>query len=226
MDRRLRAYALRQVAFFGLSTAVMFLVAGRLDWLGGWLAVATLIGAQVGQWFIVGRRHPDLLIERSHVGADVHRADVPLAMGMAYGPLVAMLVAALEVRLDGPPAVQPGIVLAGVLVSGAGIALTTAAMLANRFFATVVRIQTDRGHEVADDGPYRWVRHPGYAGAILFYLGLPALLYSWWAGLVILFTLVVAVVRTAREDAYLRANLVGYAAYAKRVRWRLAPFIW
>jgi protein-S-isoprenylcysteine O-methyltransferase Ste14 len=226
MDPRLRAYAVRQVAFFSLSVAVMFLVAGRLDWLGGWLMVATLLGAQAAQWLIVGRRHPDLLVERARVGAGVDPGDIPLAAGLAYGPLVAMLVAALGVRFDGPPEVVPVIVVTGVLVSALGIATTITAMLANRFFAPVVRIQADRGHEVADGGPYRRVRHPGYVGAIVFYLGMPAMLYSWWAGVVMLLTIAICIVRTAREDAYLQANLEGYAAYAERVRWRLVPHIW
>ena len=99
-------------------------------------------------------------------------------------------------------------------------------LLANRFFGPVVRIQADRGHQVAVGGPSRWVRHPGYVGAILFYLGMPLFIYSWWAGLVMLITIAITLVRTVHEDAYLQANLEGYTAYAERVRWRLIPHIW
>ena len=226
MDRRLRRYLLRQITFVTFSVALMFLLAGRLDWLGGWLVTAIQVGSLAVQWLIVGRRHPDLLLERSGLGADVERGDIPLALGMAYGPFVAMLIAGLEVRLQGLPEAAVLVAIAGVALALAGIAVTVSAMLANRFFGPVVRIQSDRGHAVADDGPYAVVRHPGYVGAIFFYVGLPAVLGSWWSVPIIALIIAITVVRTAREDRYLQAHLNGYVGYATRVRWRLVPRIW
>ena len=226
MNPRLRRYLLRQVAFVTFSVALMFLLAGRLDWLGGWLMAAIQVGSLVAQWLIVGRRHPELLLERSGLGEDVERSDVPLAVVMGYGPFVAMLVAGLEVRLQGLPEAAPLVAIAGVVLAVGGIAVTVSAMLANRYFGPVVRIQSDRGHEVAPDGPYAVVRHPGYVGAILFYVGLPAVLGSWWSVPIMALLIVITVVRTAREDRFLRAHLDGYEAYTDRVRWRLVPRIW
>ena len=226
MDPRLRRYLLRQITFVAVSVALMFLLAGRLDWLGGWLVTAIQVGSLAVQWLIVGRRHPDLLLERSGLGADVERGDIPLALGMAYGPFVAMLIAGLEVRLQGLPEAAVLVAIAGVALALAGIAVTVSAMLANRFFGPVVRIQSDRGHEVAAGGPYAVVRHPGYVGAILFYAGLPAVLGSRWSVPIMAVLIAVTVVRTAREDRYLRAHLAGYEAYAERVRGRLVPPIW
>jgi len=226
MDPRLRRYLLRQITFVTFSVALMFLLAGRLDWLGGWLVTAIQVGSLAAQWLIVGRRHPDLLLERSGLGAGVEHGDIPLALGMAYGPFVAMLIAGLEVRLQGLPEAILIVAIAGVAVAVAGIAVTVSAMLANRFFGPVVRIQSDRGHEVASDGPYAVVRHPGYAGAILFYVGLPAVLGSWWSVPIMALLIAITVVRTVREDRYLRAHLVGYDEYAERVRWRLLPRVW
>jgi hypothetical protein len=99
MDPRLRRYLLRQITFVAFAVALMFLLAGRLDWRGGWLVTAIQVGSLAGQWLIVGRRHPDLLLERSGLGEGVERGDIPLALGMAYGPFVAMLIAGLEVGL-------------------------------------------------------------------------------------------------------------------------------
>jgi len=226
MDPRLRRYLLRQITFVILSVALMFLLAGRLDWLGGWLVTAVQVGSLAAQWLIVGRKHPDLLLERSGLGEDVERSDIPLAVGMAYGPFVAMLVAGLEVRLQGLPEAGLLVALAGVALAVAGIAVTVSAMLANRYFGPVVRIQSDRGHEVATDGPYAVVRHPGYVGAILFYLGLPPVLGSWWSVPIMALLIAITVVRTAREDRYLCAHLNGYQEYADRVRWRLVPRLW
>jgi protein-S-isoprenylcysteine O-methyltransferase Ste14 len=90
----------------------------------------------------------------------------------------------------------------------------------------VVQIHKDQGHTVVTDGPYRWLRHPGYAGAALVYAATPLILGSWWAFIPSAITLVVIVIRTALEDKTLRAELPGYAEYAQDVRWRLLPGIW
>jgi protein-S-isoprenylcysteine O-methyltransferase Ste14 len=100
------------------------------------------------------------------------------------------------------------------------------AMRSNPFFSSHVRIQDDRGQVVVSGGPYRYVRHPGYVGAILYNLGAPILLGSLvalWMGVAFL---VVFVLRTVLEDAMLQADLEGYRDYASRVRHRLVPLVW
>jgi protein-S-isoprenylcysteine O-methyltransferase Ste14 len=99
-------------------------------------------------------------------------------------------------------------------------------MVSNPFFSTVVRIQTDRGHTVATGGPYRFVRHPGYAGALALTLATPFLLGSWPALIPSVALVAILVVRTILEDRTLRRELPGYTEYAGRVRYRLLPGIW
>jgi protein-S-isoprenylcysteine O-methyltransferase Ste14 len=99
------------------------------------------------------------------------------------------------------------------------------AVAANRFFSALVRIQHDR-HHVIDRGPYALVRHPGYAGSIVYMLGMAVALGSRATIAVTLFVVAVTVYRTAREDRTLQAELDGYAAYAQRVRYRLLPGMW
>ena len=99
-------------------------------------------------------------------------------------------------------------------------------MRSNRFFSSVVRIQKDRGHTVVDGGPYRFVRHPGYAGTSVFTLVTPLILRSYWALVPAAATASVLVLRTIMEDLTLRNELDGYADYARRVRYRLLPAIW
>ena len=95
-----------------------------------------------------------------------------------------------------------------------------------RCFSSHVRIQSDLGHYVVSDGPYRRVRHPGYTGSIMFNVAAPVLLGSFPALAVgIVFTLLM-VIRTALEDSTLQNELQGYDEYAKKTRWRLLPFIW
>ncbi len=99
-------------------------------------------------------------------------------------------------------------------------------MQANRFFSTFVRIQEDRGHHVVTTGPYRFVRHPGYAGAIVGSLALPLALGSLWALIPAAIGSAGFALRTHREDRMLRDELPGYLEYSRRVRWRLLPGLW
>ncbi len=102
----------------------------------------------------------------------------------------------------------------------------TWAMRVNRFFSTVIRIQKDRGHHVVSEGPYRLVRHPGYAFWSLRTVGVPLLLGSNWAFIVAGLFIAMFVVRTGLEDRVLREELAGYDEYADRVRWKLVKGVW
>ena len=99
-------------------------------------------------------------------------------------------------------------------------------MAANAFFSTMVRIQHDRGHAVATGGPYRFVRHPGYVGAMLFTVAVPVMLGSWWALIPAGLAVPLYVLRTVLEDRTLHEELPGYAEYAQGTRYRLLPGVW
>ncbi len=100
------------------------------------------------------------------------------------------------------------------------------AMGENPFFEKTVRIQSERDHHVIDTGPYRMVRHPGYAGMLLWLLSVPLLLTSAWALLPTALAIIALVIRTALEDRMLLEKLPGYFEYASRVRFRLIPGAW
>ena len=97
---------------------------------------------------------------------------------------------------------------------------------ANTYLSRLVRIQEDRGHQVVTTGPYRFVRHPMYAGLVVLIPCLPLFLGSWWALVPAGLIAILFVIRTALEDRTLRAELPGYAEYAQHVRYRLLPGIW
>src|SRR5437016_4917320 len=108
-----------------------------------------------------------------------------------------------------------------------GGALALGAMRVNRFFSSVIRIQTDRGQRVVTTGPYAFVRHPGYTAGILVIVASGPALGSWLAAaLVVIFSLPFLLYRTTTEDQILQVELAGYSDYATRVRWRLLPGIW
>ncbi len=200
------------------------------DWLW-WQAWAFAIVSIVG--FIAGRvlaerRHPGLLAERAKGfdHADMKSWDRPLAPLVALGSVLIPLVAGLDVRFGWSGDYSVAANWAALVVMIAGYALGTWALVENRFFSGVVRIQTDRGHHVVSGGPYRWVRHPGYVGAVLAYLATPVLLNAAWAFVPALGAAAVLVIRTRLEDATLMEELDGYRAYAERTRYRLLPGVW
>jgi protein-S-isoprenylcysteine O-methyltransferase Ste14 len=114
----------------------------------------------------------------------------------------------------------------GLFLVAFGFVFATWAVAENRFFSSMVRIQLDRGHQVCDSGPYRFVRHPGYAGNALPLPGMVMAFSSLWAIIPVAVALVIIVIRTALEDRTLQAELPGYHEYAGRVHYRLLPGIW
>ena len=136
------------------------------------------------------------------------------------------IVAALDTRRFHWSTMTLGLWPVGAFLFLGGIALSGWAMGTNPHFEGTVRIQKDRAHRVIESGPYRYIRHPGYLGLILWALGMPFALGSYWACAPAGFTAAYIVLRTALEDRFLRRNLAGYPDYAARVRSRLLPGIW
>jgi protein-S-isoprenylcysteine O-methyltransferase Ste14 len=99
-------------------------------------------------------------------------------------------------------------------------------MRENSFAAPVIKLQTERGHRVISTGPYAWVRHPMYSGTVLFFVGMPLLLGSWWGVALSPLFIVLFAIRAGIEERALLAGLPGYADYAARVRYRLLPGVW
>jgi protein-S-isoprenylcysteine O-methyltransferase Ste14 len=99
-------------------------------------------------------------------------------------------------------------------------------MYINKFFSSVVRIQKDRGHKVIQDGPYKYVRHPGYVGIFFLAPAVPLILGSIWGLIPSGLFIIAIIIRTYLEDKTLHKELEGYKEYAKKVKYRLIPGIW
>ena len=107
-----------------------------------------------------------------------------------------------------------------------GYVLVVWATASNAFFSQIVRIQSARGHTVVTGGPYRYVRHPAYVGAMVYELAVPILLASWWAFIISVLSTTLLILRTVLEDRLLMTELNGYVDYARQVRFRLFPGLW
>lgn len=212
-----------------LFSLVIFISAWNFLWWQAWVYSLILIVLGVGPRMLAERRHPGLMADRLKYG----RGQEVKAWDRILAPLMAIaisfplfIVAGLDHRFGWTNDFPLWINWTGLFLVVLGYGFGGRAMIENRYFTSMVRIQFDRGHQVCDSGPYRLVRHPGYAGNLLALFGIVLALNSLWTFIPALFAVVISIIRTALEDQTLQAELSGYRDYAARVRYRLIPGIW
>lgn len=220
--------SLKAVAWIAFMAALLFGCAGTIDWLGGWLFMAEMVGGSLATVLWLRQHDPALLKER--MGGLFQKDQVfwdklfMAAMSLIWYGWLALM--ALDAKRWATPNVPLAVILLGAVLIPIGFAGVLWTFRENSFAAPVIKIQNERGHKVIDTGPYALVRHPMYAGAFFYMLGTPLVLGSW-IGLAVL-PLIVAflIVRIFIEESALRRGLPGYDDYMARVRWRLVPGVW
>ncbi|MFZ1551073.1 MAG: isoprenylcysteine carboxylmethyltransferase family protein [Anaerolineae bacterium] len=227
MDAKLiTRYAIRETLGLLVMGAALFWPAGRLDWWAGWAVLAVMAAWIAAMAITLIRLNPGLLAERLGPRKGAKPWDTVIMSLLGLIQLARYIIAGLDQRYDwtgGLPAVAQ---LAALALCVLGYSLVVWATASNAFFSQIVRIQSERGHTVVRGGPYRYVRHPAYIGAILFELAVPVLLASWPALIISGLSVLLLILRTALEDRTLQVELIGYAGYARQVRYRLLPGIW
>ncbi|MEX3929578.1 isoprenylcysteine carboxylmethyltransferase family protein [Paraburkholderia sp. BR10936] len=216
------------VAWFGLMGVLLFVSAGTLAWTAAWLWLIewALCGVWIGLW--LGREDPGLLVER--LAPFAQRTQQPwdrvFMLCVSVGFCAWLCLMGIDAVRMGWSRVPLWLSVLGAIFIFVDIYATRAVFAANRFAAPVVKIQSERGHTVSDTGPYAYVRHPMYGFALLFLVGTPLMLGSWW-GLACVPVMVVGIgYRAVREEQTLAENLPGYREYLARVRYRFVPGIW
>lgn len=213
---------IQSVVFFALAAIALFASAGTLAILGFWLYLAIFAGVFIASFLLLD---PDLARERMRPGGK----RPPLALRLFSGVLlVHWILAGLDRgRFHWSDGVPSWLQAAALITLAVAYALALWAMRVNRFFSSVVRIQSDRGQFVVTTGPYALIRHPGYVAGILVIAASGIALGSWLtAAFLMITTLPFLLYRAITEDRILLAELPGYRDYAARVRWRLCPGIW
>lgn len=220
---------IRLVVFYLLIPLVLFVCAGDFGWWEAWCYSLLIIASGIGGRILAERSHPGLTAERQ----SVEKVKSAKAWDKVLAPLMALsvvfplvIVAGLDHRFGWSPVFPLWIIVIGLILITLGYAFSVWALVENRYFSSVVRIQSDRGHAVCESGPYHFVRHPGYAGNILPLLGIVLALGSVWAIVPAVVALIITVLRTTLEDRTLQKELPGYQDYARRVRYRLIPGIY
>jgi protein-S-isoprenylcysteine O-methyltransferase Ste14 len=208
-----------------LIMVLLFLAAGRWDYWQAWVyGIVNLVILVLMSTLLT----PDksLMEERLNPrqgmkGWDKYYFAVTVPMYV-----IALALAGLDARFGWTRGMPLWVYWGSVGMYILGQAIFQWARYTNRYFSSVVRIQVDRGQTVCRAGPYRYVRHPGYVGGLLYMLTTGLLLGSWWATIPQIIAVLMLVWRAGREDRTLLAELPGYAEYAQATRWRMFPGVW
>ena len=215
------------IATLAILVGFMVFLTGRWDWIAGWtfLGAFTVYSLTLFGW--LSRIDPELARERQQDTDErnqpYERVIIPL---MVLLELILLVVATLDGGRFGwssVPIWARGIGWTLLAVTGA---ILPWVFRTNTFASGVGRIQDDREHHVITSGPYRYVRHPMYAGVIIGFIGLPMALGSWWALILGGLLILTFIYRTWQEDRFLTVSLPGYVIYAQKTRYRLLPGIW
>jgi protein-S-isoprenylcysteine O-methyltransferase Ste14 len=223
-------HRLQQIAGIVINTALfaffLLVPAQTLHWRRVWI----LLGINAVCAAIVVIRMPqDLLKERMKGPVQQGQPVVDKVILISFMASFAAVVAFIPIdrfHLHLLPVPPLAISIVGLLIYMSGLAITGSAALANAFAAPVVRLQKDRSHHVVDTGPYRFVRHPMYAGLAPIIVGMALWLGSWAAAIAAIVPIALIAIRAVFEEKFLVRELSGYDDFTRRTRFRLIPYVW
>jgi protein-S-isoprenylcysteine O-methyltransferase Ste14 len=214
----------RNIFFFIIIIALIFILAGRIDYWQGWLYIGLNIIFIALNYLLIS---PELIQERLKPEKGTKRWDkVYYALNIPLYFAI-LIISALDAgRFRWEPHISIYIVIFAASLYIIGQIIMLWAKRENKFFSSVVRIQKDRGQIVCKEGPYKFIRHPGYLGGIIYTIATPFVLASFWGLIPVLISVITLFIRTYLEDKTLQAELEGYKDYTKEVKYRILPGIW
>jgi protein-S-isoprenylcysteine O-methyltransferase Ste14 len=204
---------------------LVFVPAGTVRYWQAWVYLSIFTGASILTTLYLIRHDPALLERRMKGGPTAEKQPTQklIMLGASVGFVGLLVVSALDVRF-GWSVVPLGAVLFGDALVIAGFYFISIVYRENTFTSATIEVAKDQ--KVISTGPYAVVRHPMYAGALLYLLGTPLALGSYWGLVVFGVVLLFLLWRLFDEERFLCRNLPGYTEYRKRVRHRLVPFVW
>ena len=223
MNKNIVRRAVQTILDLALQGIILFICAWSFYWIWAWIIIITGVIILTINFIVLPG---ELIEERGRKKENVKKWDKVLTT-ICIVPLKGIyILSGLDYRFNWSTDLHVSIHIIGIVLSFLGSMLFTWSMVSNKFFSTMVRIQDERGHTVANGGPYKYVRHPGYAGFNLMVLSTPIALGSVYALSMSFIVIVILIIRTALEDKTLNTELSGYKEYSEKVRYRLIPFIW
>ena len=210
-----------------LAFAVLFISAGTLAWVNAWIYFGLIVLDWVISEVVLAKINPEVLNGRGSVVRAGTKGFDKIGLVLVPLPTICGLVVmgfdAVRFKWSSMPS---WLTIIGIVMVIPACAGGIWVMIVNKFFEWTARLQDDRKHYVCTSGPYRIIRHPGYAGYIVTKLAYPLILGSWWGFLPEGILIILFIIRTALEDRTLHNELPGYKDCAGKVKYRLVLFIW
>jgi protein-S-isoprenylcysteine O-methyltransferase Ste14 len=205
--------------------ALLFLPAGTLDYWQAWVFLAVWGALSLAVTVYLMKNDPKLLERRMHGGptAEKETSQKIIMWIVSIGFVAIFVVCALDHRWHWSAA-RGAVAIAGDCLVALGWLVIFFVFKGNPFTAATIELAADQ--KVITSGPYAIVRHPMYSGGLIYLLGIPIALGSWWGLLVVILTLPALIWRLFDEEKFLTKNLPGYSEYRDKVRYRLLPLIW
>ena len=206
-----------------IQGVILFIAAWTINWLWAWIFLFLgVIILMINSMVIPA----ELIEERGKKKEDVKKWDKIITSLNIIPTLCIYLFSGLDYRFHWTQELLVLFNISGLILVFLGAMLFTWSMISNKFFSTMVRLQTDRNHRVATSGPYKIVRHPGYVGYIIMSFATPLALGSLWSLSFSVIITILFIIRTYLEDKTLQKELNGYVEYSELVKYRLIPFVW
>lgn len=215
------------IGFFTLFGLALFLPAGNVAWLAGWVFLILFFGFFVttNNWLL--KYNPGLLQERMSLSRPDQKGwDKILFPLILVSTVIWLIFMSLDASRFHWSPLPAWLQMVGVMTLLSSFYILYLTFRENSYLSTVVRIQRERGHRVISTGPYHWVRHPMYSGILIFMVGTSLLLGSGYGVLIGMIFILVLARRAVQEERTLRVELTGYASYMAQVKYRLIPYVW
>jgi protein-S-isoprenylcysteine O-methyltransferase Ste14 len=205
--------------------AVLFVSAWTFNYWQAWVFLSVFGLSSLAVTVYLMKNDPKLLERRMHGGptAEKELSQKIIMSAASIGFAAILIVPALDHRWHWS-AVPPYAVIAGNVLIVLGWTIILFVFRENTFTSATIEVVADQ--RVVSTGPYAVVRHPMYSGSLLYFLGIPIALGSWWGLLVGILMMPVFVFRLFDEEKLLARNLPGYSEYMDRLKYRLVPFVW
>lgn len=215
-------------SFIGTVIAflIIFISAGRIGYWQGWIYISICFLTTLGSILFM-QIDDELITERSKPGEGSKKWDRLLLAILFLAFIFMSMIAGLDSgRFHWSPVFHSYWYIIGILLTIFGQILFFVAQKQNKFFSSVVRIQTDRGHTICDTGLYSLVRHPAYLSQVISNIGFPLLFGSLWSIIPSFIATALLILRTYLEDITLKNELEGYIEYSNKIRYKFIPGIW
>ncbi len=213
------------VGLFAVMAAVLFIPAWTLDYWQAWVFLAAFFLPALAITLYLMKYDPKLLEKRVYAGptAEKETTQKIIQAIASLGFLAMLVVPALDYRFGWSP-VAAYVSLIGDALVLLGFLIIFFVYKENSFTSATIEVYAEQ--KVVSTGPYAFVRHPMYFGALFLFIGMPLALGSWWALFIYALIMPALLWRLFDEERLLTKDLQGYAEYKKKVRYRLIPFVW